>query len=259
MLARRLLDAAVTLLFAPPCATCDGPLDRPSRSAVCSACWAAIHRWTPPWCPRCGQPQSPWRPAGEACGRCRRVAGALAIRVVGPYEGRLRDVLHAFKYDGRRSLAPALAALLREQAGDVLASADVIVPVPLHAARRRHRGFNQARDLAAGLDLPVLAALRRLRATSAQASLTAAARRRNVRGAFALAPASRWTPRTWRLPRAARLALMEGAIAGRVIVLVDDVVTTGATLEACAAVLRAAGAAEVRAVTVARAVIGRRR
>jgi len=168
-------------------------------------------------------------------------------------------VLHAFKYDGRRSLAPALASLLRDQAADVLAGADVLVPVPLHAARRRHRGFNQARDLAAHLGLPVLAALRRTRATSPQASLTAGARRRNVRGAFALAPAPPWTPATWRLSRRARLARMADALADRVIVLVDDVVTTGATLDACARVLRAAGAADVRAVTVARAVIGRRR
>jgi len=168
-------------------------------------------------------------------------------------------VLHAFKYDGRRSLAPALASLLRDQAADVLAGADVLVPVPLHAARRRHRGFNQARDLAAHLGLPVLAALRRTRATSPQASLAAGARRRNVRGAFALAPAPPWTRATWRLSRRARLARTADALADRVIVLVDDVVTTGATLEACARVLRAAGAADVRAVTVARAVIGRRR
>jgi predicted amidophosphoribosyltransferase len=132
------------------------------------------------------------------------------------------------------------------------------VPVPLHAARRRSRGFNQARDLAAGLGLPVLEALRRTRATPAQASLTAGARRRNVRGAFALAPASRWGD-GWRASRGERIALMAGAVYGRVVVLVDDVVTTGATLEACAAVLRAAGAADVRAVTVARAVLGRPR
>jgi predicted amidophosphoribosyltransferase len=204
-------------------------------------------------------PQSPWRPARETCARCRRVAGPLTIRAVGPYEGRLRDVLHVFKYDGRRSLGPALAALIRSQASDLLASADAVVPVPLHGARRRRRGFNQARDLAAGLGPPVLDALRRTRATPAQAALTAGARRRNVRGAFALAPASRWSRAGWRASRGTRVARMADALYGRAVVLVDDVVTTGATLEACAGVLRAAGAAEVRAVTVARAVIGRPR
>jgi ComF family protein len=209
---------------------------------VCDACWGAIVRWSPPWCARCGQPQPPWRAAADLCARCRRLGGGLPTRVVGPYEGRLRDVLHAFKYDGRRSLAPPLAAMLRAQAGDLLDAADAVVPVPLHGARRRARGFNQAHDLARALGPPVLRALRRRRATAAQMSLTARARRANVRGAFALAR---------RLP--------PGAIGGRVVVLVDDVVTTGATLDACAAVLRQAGAADVRAVTIARAVIGRRR
>jgi ComF family protein len=226
-------------------------------SAVCAACWQAIARWSPPWCARCGQPLAGWRPAADVCGRCRRIATALPVRVVGPYEGRLRDVLHAFKYDGRRSLAQTLAALVRAQAADLLATADVLVPVPLHRARRRARGFNQAHDLAVALGgPPVVAALRRIRATTAQTSLTAAARRRNVRGAFAIAPAGCrrgcWSART-------REGATIAAIEGRVVVLIDDVITTGATLDACAGVLRAAGAAEVRAVTVARAVIGRRR
>jgi DNA-binding transcriptional LysR family regulator len=89
---------------------------------VCDACWNAVARWSPPWCACCGQPQSPWRAAAAVCPRCRRIAGALPVRVVGPYEGRLRDVLHAFKYDGRRSLAPTLAGLMQAQAADVLAA-----------------------------------------------------------------------------------------------------------------------------------------
>ena len=117
--ARRCLDAALILLFAPPCATCDRPLDHPSASAACAACWTGVARWTPPWCTCCGQPLSPWRPAADVCPRCRRISGAAAcVRVVGPYEETPAHVLHAFKYDGRRLLAPALAGLLRAQAAD---------------------------------------------------------------------------------------------------------------------------------------------
>ncbi len=154
------------------------------------------------------------------------------------YSGTLRRVVHAFKYDPRPSLARPLADLLRDRSAGLLADAHLVVPVPLHRWRRLQRGFNQAAALAAGVGLPVCQALRRVRATPAQVGLTAAGRRRNVRGAFAPA---------WRA-RGSRHALE-----GRVVVLVDDVRTTGATLHECALVLKAMGAAEVRSAALAQA------
>jgi ComF family protein len=158
--------------------------------------------------------------------------------VAAAYSGALRRLVHAFKYDGRQSLARPLAQLLRDRAAGVIADANVAVPVPLHRWRRLQRGFNQAASLAAGLDLPVCHALRRTRSTPAQVGLPAAVRRRNVRGAFESA---------WPRVRARR------SIEGRVVLLVDDVRTTGATLHECAVVLKDLGAIEVRSVALAQA------
>jgi ComF family protein len=186
-----------------------------------------------------------WRvldPPRAMCPACRRrPPGAVELaRSAGEYDGPLRAIIHAFKYDGRRSLASPLGELLRNAAGDVLNEVSCAVPVPLHPWRRLHRGFNQAADLAAALPVPVAHALWRRRLTSPQTGLTAAARRRNVRGAFRISPLL-------------RRGVIESMIAGRIVVLVDDVRTTGATLDACAHVLMGAGAKEVRAITVARA------
>jgi ComF family protein len=130
--------------------------------------------------------------------------------------------------------------MMRAAGAGILRDADASVPVPLHPWRRMRRGFNQADDLARRLGVPILRALWRVRATVPQTGLKAAARRRNVRHAFGLSPF---------LSRERRHRLLEG----RIVVLVDDVRTTGATLEACAAALKGAGAREVRALTVARA------
>jgi ComF family protein len=152
----------------------------------------------------------------------------------GRYEGALRDIIHAFKYEGRRSLADPVARVMRDAGREVLEDCDCVVPVPLHPWRRIRRGFNQARDLAERLDRPLVNALWRVRATTSQMTLAADDRQRNVSGAFMLAPWSR-------------------SVDGRIVVLVDDVRTTGATLNACAQVLSWAGAVEVRALTAAAA------
>jgi ComF family protein len=157
----------------------------------------------------------------------------------GRYDGVLRDLIHTFKYDGRRSLGKPLGALLRERGAHALSDAACVIPVPLFAWKRLRRGFNQAADLAARLDLPVVHALWRVRLTASQTGLTAAERRRNVHSAFRLSPLMSSNTR-------ARF------IEDQVVALIDDVMTTGATSEACAEVLRRAGAREVRVVTLAR-------
>jgi ComF family protein len=164
--------------------------------------------------------------------------GVDRARAVGPYEGSLRAILHAFKYDRRRSLARPLGDMIRVRSERLLDGAACAVPVPLHPSRRRQRGFNQAADLAAHLGLPVLHALHRTRRTKTQTELPAAQRHKNVRGAFALR----------------RSNAINRRLQGSIVLLVDDVSTTGATLDACARALKLAGVEEVRALTVARAI-----
>jgi ComF family protein len=213
---------------------------------VCDACWQSIRPLTPPLCDRCGDPLPAWRVISvplARCPRCRRRSRAVdRARAVGSYDGALRAIIHALKYEGRRSLARPLAALMRARGADMLAGADCVVPVPLHASRRWQRGFNQAADLAAHVGVPVRPLLRRRQRTSMQTGLPAVRRHRNVRDAFALA-------RRWNGPE--RPADLEG----RVVVVIDDVSTTGATLDACARVLKAGGVKEVRALTAARVVM----
>jgi len=137
----------------------------------------------------------------------------------GRYDGPLRQVIHALKYEGRRSLACPLADLLAQRHRAVLDDASCVVPVPLFVWRRLRRGFNQATELAAHLDRPIVHALWRVRPTASQTGLTAHARRRNVRGAFRVSPL---------LSAQTRARFITDAV----VVLVDDVMTTGATSSA---------------------------
>ena len=185
----------------------------------------------------------------DICDRCARYPPSFSMaRSAAQYEGPLRELIHAFKFNNRRLLAEPLGRMMRFAGADLLYEADAVVPVPLHPWRSFRRGFNQADDLACQLGLPVWRALRRRRAGPPQASLPAADRRRNLDAAFGVSPI--WL---------ARRRWSRASPAGRMVVLVDDVMTTGATLDACGAVLLDAGFSEVRALTAARAVAGRHR
>ena len=212
------LDAVLAVALGASCASCGELLERPSRGPVCATCWRSVDAAIP-------------------C--VFGISGAIDdAGALGLYDGALRSIIHSLKYEGRRSLAQPLAARIRARCRTVLDGADLAVAVPLHPSRRRERGFNQAIDLARGLGLPVTRALRRVRRTASQTALSMTERHRNVSRAFA----------------PSRIAWLRRGISGHIVVLVDDVSTTGATLNECAVVLKELGAREVRAVTAAKVV-----
>ena len=231
--------AALDLVFPALCPVCQATLGARRRDPLCGTCWEAIRRLGPPGCARCGLAAlTPGAAPAGLCAGCAREQPAWDWALAAAeYEGPARDALHAFKFHGKRALARPLAALVLEQWGPALAAAglDALVPVPLARARERERGFNQAallaERLARGLGIDVRPRwLARMRDTQPQSDLGAAERRANVRGAFAA----------------------RADVAGRHVVVVDDVLTTGATAAECARALRAAGAARVGVVAVAR-------
>ena len=185
---RHVSDAVLSIVLAPACASCAEVLDHPSDGPVCARCWRSILPLTPPICDACGDPLPTWRHVSiplARCPRCRRTRPSVdRARAIGEYDGVLKAIVHALKYEARRSLARPLAALMQQRGADLVSAADCAVAVPLHGARRRERGFNQAADLARHLGLPVSDALRRVRATPSQTGLPAAQRHRNVRDAF---------------------------------------------------------------------------
>jgi ComF family protein len=239
----------VRTLLAPVCAGCRARLDRPLDGPICRACWLAIPRLSPPWCDWCGDVLPSTPALVPLCARCLQVPPGFDLaRSAGRYEGALRELIHAFKFEQRRILAPPLARLMTHAGAEVLAGADAVVPVPLHPWRSLRRGFNQADDLARHLGLPVWRVLRRTRRGPPQASLPAPRRQAGVDGAFAPIRA---------LPRIVPIGAPSRLLLGATVVLVDDVMTTGATLDECSRVLIAAGARRVRALTVARTVARR--
>ncbi len=223
-----LKNAALELLFPPRCAGC-GKVGH----WLCPDCLQKL-RPPSPGCLICGKPGY----EGRLCPACSRRNHSLeAVITVARFESPLREAIHRLKYSGQEALAAALAGLMACRWRESAFSVDVIIPVPLHPRRFRERGFNQAAVLACCLGsllrLPVLErALVRTRYTRPQVGLGVEERAANVKGAFSCSGGQVW---------------------GKDVLLIDDVCTTGATLEACGAALKAAGARKIYGLTLARA------
>ena len=260
---RRLLDCMADALFPARCLGCGrlfhhaaaawpetAPEDNPSRARdfapamalyFCARCrnqWTAVES---PLCPRCGLVFKSRAGEDHLCGRCLDRPGAFSrARAAGIYNGSLRVAVHALKFKGAVHLAAPLGALLYDtfRRHWTVGEIDVIAPVPLHRQRFRRRGFNQAYLLMRRWALPnetiiVRDLLLRTRATAPQTGLDRRQRRINIKNAFTVHRPDRCT--------------------GRRVLLVDDVLTTGATVEACAAALIRDGASRVDVLTLARA------
>jgi ComF family protein len=244
-LARDVWEGALDLVFAPVCVACREPIETAERERmVCRICWLKCRALPLPRCPRCWSPVPPDAEPAPVCRTCREWPPAVrAVR--SPYAiGEVpRALVHALKYRGWEAVAGPMAARMAamELGPEAAVEADLVVPVPVSAARMRERGYNQAELLARGFARRTgrtLAAelLERTHAAGSQTALHPAERRANVARAFAV-PAG----------RAAELR-------GEHVIVVDDVWTTGATSLACVGALLAAGARVASVVTFARVV-----
>ncbi len=243
---RALGASLLDLLLPRRCAGCRSTWLSSHEGSWCGDCLERLPRIASPLCPRCGipYPDSPTSP-DHLCGNCLLTASPIdRARAAAFYAGVIRDRIHQLKFGGRLEWVPPLADLLAETAvREGMASADMLVPVPLHVKRLQERGFNQSGLLAGALGRRIgipcrYDALARGNRTRQQTRLSREERLRNLKGAF--------------------LVLKPEAVRGRRILLIDDVYTTGTTLTECARTLKAGGAAEVHALTVARTLLDHR-
>ena len=236
-------DSFLNLFYPEECFICSSPAARRQDCGLCDDCWRKVLslRIEGARCPSCGVPLPGFAEgSGNLCLECvRQPPPYSGARSFGYYSTEMRRVIHELKFEGRRPLVKLLAPLM----ADVFFQSwqregfDLITSVPLHSARRRERGFNQAellgRALARIVGLPELKTARREAATKSQVGLSNAQRMENVRNAFKCTHTSR--------------------VAGKRILLIDDVMTTGATVASAAGALIGAGAEKVSVLTVARA------
>ncbi|MDD9908872.1 MAG: ComF family protein [Ahrensia sp.] len=237
--ARKALDG----LLPPSCMACDARTERPG--SLCPSCWSAVSIIEPPYCAVLGVPFS--HDLGVGVLSAQAIADPPPFetcRSVARYQGPARQLVHDLKFRDRTDLAPWMATLMLRAARENLQGDALVIPVPLHPTRLLSRRYNQAAELARHMAKSMRAEFRydllvRHRATKQQVGLLAKEREANMRGAF-------------RIPKG-----MSVELKGRKVVLVDDVYTTGATMRACARVLKRAGASRIDCATFALVAPGR--
>jgi ComF family protein len=231
----------IDLVFPPVCVVCREEVDEPG--SLCAACWKEVHFLDGPVCAACGLPFEV-DPGGDTlCAACLAHPPAFdKARAVMRYDENSKKPILALKHADRLELVPGFARWLERAGAMLLDETDIVVPVPLHRWRLWRRRYNQSAELARILARGRVLAFRpdillRLRPTPSQGEMPSAkARRRNVRAAFVV-------------PRETK-----ALVAGKTVLLIDDVMTTGATLDACAKTLKRAGAKTVYALALARVV-----
>ncbi|MGB2698055.1 MAG: ComF family protein [Candidatus Zixiibacteriota bacterium] len=233
-----LKGAIIDFVLPSHCITCGNYLSQQER-IVCDVCWDNLEVLPSPFCPVC---KNILEQGNLLCRICTERKNLCAVRSLGVFDNYYQKMIHGFKYQQKMSLGQRLGKRLGEKLKDdkLTSGFDCIIPVPLHSTRKRERGFNQSEILAQELSdvthIPVLKkVLKRTRNTKDQTKLTPEERIENVRGAFTLKDPEK--------------------IEGKKIILVDDVMTTGATLEECAIVLREAGVERIMGATIAVALI----
>jgi ComF family protein len=237
---RSWLDAGLALFYPRVCQLCEQQRATPARGFVCPKCWGQVRFIKPPFCQRCGLPFPGEITTAFECANCKDMnLDFCSARSAVTARGVVLEAIHRYKYQRAIWFEPFLVDLFLLEALPVLRGGqwDLVVPVPLHSTKQREREFNQAerlaRPLANALNLPLhTRIIRRVLPTRTQTLLTRKQRAENVQRAFATRDGVR--------------------LSGDRVILVDDVLTTGATTSACATVLRASGAGEVCVWTVAR-------
>jgi ComF family protein len=235
LLVRNLID----FVFPSRCPLCFRPTRSPDPASLCPSCLSEVTFIGPPYCPKCGIPFASQKEESHLCGWCLRQTTAYGVaRAVCTFSGSIRTAVHAFKYQNRTYLGKTLIGLMERNAHRFSINRyDTLVPVPLHKNRLKERGYNQslllAREMACRHGLSVEPGmLERITDSVPQIALAGARRRENVKGVFSL----------------------RGDSAGRRILLIDDVLTTGATVNECAKILQRGKARKVDVFTIARTV-----